>query len=795
MSESEIVTLDTECPHRIKNKKLLQWTNLESLKYDFTRLTELSSSILDPELVQDAREILKVPPEFKKTAANVVDLRFCAYIRFVELFQRSNSKNDPKSRRNYLDYTHGRAGIIGSFIDIEGGPDVHWFFRHRVMRYIKTHTLIWPCGDSWDFREYDTLRVLENERLYVCLDQMECQAIIREIIYPGLEPDEMCSYYYSCDERYTRFMPVLQAVCNQCKSALPWGIEFVSEQMASVDKADKAMCLLLLLLVIAREEDEWVMFDESLAAILRHPRDDIRMRSNIVFALLVRHDGTKLENIEKHYDAMLNMFGDPSDEVRKLNHQAWVEIAHNTKFGSNGRMLLHRVIDLWSQKLDKMVETEVDAEDLREQLFDFAWLITPRVDYYSNEFDLISEGQRLYEYLKSIVPRRRLFKTLCEAFWGIYWDYVDKIHAFLTSPEMADYFISLADQYDLVLGKASIMLARQFDEAELDGLIMLVTGDDPQNSGRHNCIRRTRSSYPEADYNANCDLIIEIFDFLNYTAQMTTPNRFKLLFTLLHHVGFLEWTGERMQAMESCFILAITKDIKLDENYQRESRFERCSACRRALAPTRLAYFDRSQENLARLCEQPRLSELSDKFRGIQSRRMALFSMCKLSIFKPEQVFAKCLPKMIDLLDELQFAYELRASQEYLSSHAYEFLLPTCTELTFPSPFDDPSSPLYICEFVYFKDTLRYLQRREAQVYRETFSKLDGKRQVQLHFYSEFYENFGMCCATTSFDRRQIQFQCINHKIMGDSDRYICPLLKRDPSSMESLCDGKMTYD
>lgn len=417
-------------------------------------------------------------------------------------------------------------------------------------------------------------------------------------------------------------------------------------------------------------------------------------------------------------------------------------------------------------------------ETLRKELATFVWLIIPRPSKHWSRgdlvpkfrFELISESTKLFKNLMWVATNRELLRTFCDEFWRLSNRYRDEC---LSDRDGG----ALRLEYDTIVNTASWMLVKQIVPTDSTWTASrFLTQYDESKS--HSCT----SNYPLAyhEHRAHCKILIEMFEAIHGSSRAVNVDWDKRLCKFLASAGYSRWNEERMRLVESCYAEGFVFEHIRDYFKHND---EDCLPCRKTLTFLRLAFFEHSKTRLTNIChlyaQTP--EDLSVEIRGIQARRIVLLSMCKLSVFKPDLVFDLFLPKMIDLLDELQNAYELRANQNYSYKDEEKFLLPTCTELAFATPFDDSTNSAYICELRFFRDTMEYLRRNETLLFKKAVWKTNKERRERLDFYLEKHDKFDRCCAPVEVDRREMIFQCIDHRIAKSSGLESCPLLDRKP--------------
>lgn len=174
---------------------------------------------------------------------------------------------------------------------------------------------------------------------------------------------------------------------------------------------------------------------------------------------------------------------------------------------------------------------------------------------------------------------------------------------------------------------------------------------------------------------------------------------------------------------------------------------------------------------------------------GIHGKKILLLSVCKWLIFTHREPIKKfcLLDKLIELLIDLERAYELRRANESSRrkrrkySSELQVLFPTCLELAFPTPIDDVDDPEYICEFAYFRDTIDFLKRKCPGKLRQLTAELKVTSLERLLYYRLEYDKFSVCCSR--YDVDQVKFCCVDHAYGIEKTELkivaVCPLLNR----------------
>lgn len=261
--------MDEYCPWATATKELIPWIELKLLEDDLNKFTEAIKTLVanqnpNAEWAQEALEIFKIPAEFEETD-DVIELRLSFYIKTFELIRKvrlalGDSYEEKWDR--FLIVMHSSPNIIETFKNIEDAYDTHWYFIHRIMKYI--HAAIAAPKNPLKYSDY-WLPLLKNQ--HISFSYKMSHSIVRDIIYPLAEFD--CDFHL--DDESLRFLPVMRNLCNRHKSMLGWSIGFAMERLHEAteyteddeattedetteeNEVDKAMGLLHMLLVIARD--------------------------------------------------------------------------------------------------------------------------------------------------------------------------------------------------------------------------------------------------------------------------------------------------------------------------------------------------------------------------------------------------------------------------------------------------------------------------------------------------------------------------------------------------------------
>lgn len=683
---------------------------------------------------------------------------------------------------------------------------IDWTFKYRVLRILFNNAAILKKTGMKEFMRHSTiLRCLSFIKLPgIQLDREECSRIIKHIIYPAL-----CSYadIDSIDKELLRpYSDPIRTLCNMDESILSISVEYASEWIKTREIqrrmspmvlnwgmplamiGDGPTVLLLILLRIAKDQRNWKLINESICKNLFpyffHPR--IQGISLWLLLTVIEESPLALDELSGSLLWVQTILDrDPLvlDSWRRLAKLTAISRESRELFEETKQVQLRSIIGALDKRLmvgsmffmfayslrrdpADVIQT---LQNLQQRVYDnhpLFWLMMPRQRTDFPASSLVIEAQLIKDW-RLLIQNYEVLPIVLKL-------YFDVFHRYLTGIKNR----STENLFRESLTKVFQLLLKELDEENAFLMINSYIHMDSQALVILNSFGLDRNLY--------CRLLLGLHGRIQapqtIDVHLHVAKYHFLLFATSQSWNSKPFMAERFKLFETVLIRAYIETLGKGRREPFVAYFleKMLSEKRHSIDQTvfKLLNFVKSNADWDEICSHHMTrfkvdaGSLFNGIVGIQSRRLLLMSLCRL-LTRKLLPLATLLPVMIEEMDKLQFAYELRQKQSYTEKNYH--LLPTCLEIAFRTPFDNSKSRIYVCEFKYLKTTLQRCGREVSNLPDISRNEIFKKR---VEYFQHNYDKFAMCCS--QIDPAKDLFACVGHSGYEKETYTICPLLNRE---------------